>query len=244
MEPISFGKKRALLVKDSSRRMVILNTLRQYASVRLWEKSQPRDFEEQYSRDTKPLNYETFQRLRQTPHLARFVPESRNKRGGVRECPEYFLFMTALQGSGSRKVCCFIEKKVPLDRSKIFQVRFRFQDELFAGTLCSGVFLMTTEARAKERDDIIEGFASYFPKIRREVSAPVRKNNWMFLADDLWVHRGKDVPMSLSQRLVCLQDILGTEWFPDTRLDGRIQSIIEGSIAQTLNERFCYLSQW
>jgi len=215
MEPIPFGKKRALLVKDSSRRMLILNSLRRFASVRLWEKSvtglKTRD-------DVQPVSYETFQRLRQTPHLARFVPESRNKRGVKRACPEFFLFLTTLPDS-SRKICCMIEKRCPLDSSRIYQLRFRFRESLFSGSLLSGVFLQTTEDRAPERMEVTEGFGTFFKNCRHSISAPQRQKNWLFLADDIWIHKGKDIPLPLAQRLVCLQDLLGMDLYPDSRLD-------------------------
>lgn len=222
MDPVTFGQKRALMVRDLSRRSMILHSLRQFASVKLWEKDVVR-------RDAwgSKLSYETYQRLRQTPHLAKFVPESRDRRGVMNKSPEYFFFMTTLvdhqdeRSCGHRKICCLIEKKLPLENARIYQFRTRFRNELFAGTLMSGVFLKSKREREETKEDrgvINRVFSSIFPKAGKNVSTQ-KQSRWVYLADDLWAHKGKDVTQSLSQRLVLLQDMLGVDWFSDTRMD-------------------------
>lgn len=210
MEPVTFGKKRALLVKDPMRRMEILNSLRKYATIRMWENIK------------KEFNYESFQELKKDPFLARYVPEYRSKNGDKKECTEYFLFITTLGDhleKGTRKICCFIEKKTPLNSATIYQVKFRFREDFFEGTLFTGSFVMTNEERDAERIEITEGFSNFFPKIKREISAPQRKNNWVFIMDDIWLHKGKNVIIPLSQRISQIQDILGFNFYEDKRID-------------------------
>lgn len=229
MEPVIFGKKRAFLVKPDlnanfqenhkkthnknqkpvrvdrpSRHAEIIDKLRTFVSVRMWEK------------DQVSWSYETMQQLKQIPYLMRPVPEKRNKKGYFTDCPNYFFFLTTLQ---NKKICCFIEKKKPLDKAMIYQVRFRFKNNLFAGTLLTGTLLMSEEIRAAEREEITDFFSQVFKSIKREVSAPVKKNNWLFLTNDIWAHNGKDVSSMLSQRLVQVQDIIGKDWYPDIKLD-------------------------
>jgi hypothetical protein len=222
MEPVVFGKKRALLVKPGngyhnqrnsrgfkgysklSRHAEIIDKLRDFVSVRMWEKEQDN------------WTYEILQQLKQTPYLMRPVPEKRNKNGYLSDCPDYFFLLTTLQ---NRKICCFIEKKKPLEKATIYQTRFRFKDELFNGTLFTGTFLMSDETRTSEREEITDFFSQVFKTIKWEVSAPVKKKNWLFVINDIWASNGKDISSMLSQRLVQVQDIIGKEWYPDPKLD-------------------------
>jgi hypothetical protein len=216
MEPVTFGKKRALLVKDSNRRMLILNSLRKYSSIRLWERSTSK------LKNTDSISKEILNNIKIVPHLTRYIPVIKYNNGTQSDAPEYFLFLTSLGGhvsKGTRRICCLIEKKHPLDNSKIYQTRFRFRDNLFDGTLFSGYFLSTEEGRTPERIEVTEGFSSFFPKIKREVSAPQQLKKWIFLINDLWVHKGKDISLPLTQRLVTTQDIFGFHHYPDPRLD-------------------------
>lgn len=216
MEPVVFGKKRALLVKPSngyhnprryskpSRHDEIIDKLRDFVSVRMWEK------------EKENWTYETVQQLKQTPYLMRPVPEKRNKKGYLTDCQDYFFLLTTLQ---NRRICCFIEKKKPLEKAEIYQVRFRFKDELFEGTLLTGTFLMSEETRTAEREEITDFFSQVFKTIKREVSAPVKKKNWLYVVNDIWALNGKDISSMLSHRLVQVQDIIGKDWYPDSKLD-------------------------
>jgi hypothetical protein len=216
MEPVVFGKKRALLVKPTtgarsnhqsykpSRHVEIIDNLRDFISVRLWE------------RENNDWTYESLQKLKQNPYIMRPVPEKRNKKGYVTACPDYFFFLTTIQ---NRRICCFIEKKKPLENAMIYQVRSRFKDELFEGTLLSGTFLMSEENRSAEREEITYYFSQIFKSIKREVSAPVKKKNWLFVVNDIWAANGKDMTSLLSQRLVYIQDLIGKDWYPDSKLD-------------------------
>lgn len=216
MEPVVFGKKRALLVKPTtgersnhrsykpSRHIEIIDKLRDFISVRLWE------------RENNDWTYESLHKLKQNPYIMRPVPEKRNKKGYVTACPDYFFLLTTIQ---NRRICCFIEKKKPLENAMIYQVRSRFKDELFEGTLLSGTFLMSEENRSAEREEITYYFSQIFKSIKREVSAPVKKNNWLFVVNDIWAANGKDMTSLLSQRLVYIQDLIGKDWYPDSKLD-------------------------
>jgi hypothetical protein len=226
MEPIVFGKKRALLVKPVtnnqqrpnfnnrhkptfikptvSRHAEIIDNLRDFVSVRMWE------------RETTKWNYETLQQIKQTPYLMRPIPEKRNNKGVITDCPDYFFLLTTLQ---NRRICCFIEKKKPLETATIYQVRFRFKDDLFSGTLLTGTLLMNDEKRNAERLEVTDFFSQVFTSIKREISAPTQKQNWLFVTNDILAYNGKDVSSILSQRLVLIQDIIGKDWYPDSKLD-------------------------
>lgn len=216
MEPVVFGKKRALrvqaLVQSNSqpgnsrnnRHAEIIEKLREFTAVKMWEQ------------DVESWSYEAFQKLKQTPYLIRSVPEKRNKKGYLNDCPNYFFLLTTIQ---NRRICCFIEKKKPLTDAKIYQTRFRFKDELFEGTLLTGSMVMSEEKRNPEREEITDFFSQVFSSIKREVSAPTKKNNWLFVTNDIWVHSGKDVSSMLSHRIVQIQDLIGKDWYPDSKLD-------------------------
>ena len=219
MEPIIFGKKKALLVKPQlitenkqknvkfnkpNRHSEIIDKLRQFTSVKLWEK------------DQETWSYDVLQQLKQVPYLMRPIPEKRNNKGNLFDCPDYFFLLTTIQ---SKKICCFIEKKKPLEKSMIYQVRFRFKEELFNGTLLTGTLFMSDEIRTPERVDITSFFSEVFTDIKREISAPLQQNNWIFLTTDIWVCSGKDISLTLPHRLVQIQDIIGKYWYPDSKLD-------------------------
>lgn len=216
MEPVVFGNKRALLVKPGinsqnnyhsqklSRHSQIIENLRNFISVRMWE------------RKNNNWSYDSLQNLKQNPYIIRPVPEKRNKKGCITSCTDYFFFLTTIQ---NRRICCFIEKKKPLEKSIIYQVRFRFKDELFKGTLLTGTLLMSEKNKLPEREDITYHFSNIFQSIKREVSAPVKKKNWMFVINDMWAISGKDMSSLLSQRLVYIQDLIGKDWYPDPKLD-------------------------
>jgi len=216
MEPVTFGKKRGLSVKPliintrnthdfkKNRHGEIIDKLREFVSVRMWEN------------ENDNWTYETLQKLKQTPYLLRFVPEKRNKKGYITDCPDYFFLLTTIQ---NRRICCFIEKKKPLDKAAIYQTRFRFKDELFNGTLFTGTLTMSDEKRSVEREEITYFFSQIFKSIKREISAPLKLKNWLFVLNDIWASYGKDMSSMLAQRLVQIQDIIGKEWYPDAKLD-------------------------
>jgi hypothetical protein len=222
MEPIIFGKKKALLVKPflltenrnsenkkqqynkPNRHAEIIDKLRDFMSVRLWEK------------DQETWSYDVLQQLKQVPYLMRPIPEKRNNKGNLSDCPDYFFLLTTIQ---SKKICCFIEKKKPLEQAMIYQVRFRFKEELFNGTLLTGTLFMSEEIRTPERAEITSFFSEVFTNIKREISAPLQRKNWIFLTNDLWACNGKDISLTLSHRLVQIQDIIGKYWYPDSKLD-------------------------
>ena len=209
MEPITFGKKKALLVKsfsekEKNRHTEVLHNLRELTSIKLWEK------------EKEEWSYDVFEQLKQVPYLMRPVLEKRNNNGELKNCPDYFFFLTTIQ---NKKICFFIEKNKPLEKAVIYQNRFRFKDELFKGTLFSGTLFMSDEIRTAERVEITNFFSEVFTTSKREVSAPLQQNNWIFLINDIWAYSGKDVSSTLSHRLVQVQDILGKDWFPDSKLD-------------------------
>jgi hypothetical protein len=173
-------------------------------SVRLWEK------------DQESWSYNVLQQLKQVPYLMRPIPEKRNNKGNLSDCPDYFFLLTTIQG---KKICCFVEKKKPLEQAMIYQVRFRFKDELFNGTLLTGTLFMSEEIRTPERAEITSFFSEVFTNIKREISAPQQRKNWIFLTTDIWACNGKDISLTLSHRLVQIQDIIGKYWYPDPKLD-------------------------
>ena len=221
MEPITFGKKKALLIKPhienhngncnvkmnvkiNTRHSEIISKLREFMAIRLWEKN-----EEKWS-------YNVLQQIKQVPFLIRPTPEKRNIKGSIQNCPNYFFFLTTIQ---SKKICCFVEKKKPLEQSMIYQVRFRFKDNLFLGTIISGSLFMTEDIRTPERVEITNFFSEVFTSIKREVSAPLQRKNWIFLSYDLWALNGKDISSTLTHRLVQVQDIIGKDFYPDSKID-------------------------
>lgn len=210
MEPVAFGKKRALLVKTfqnnlrqngKNRREEVIEKLREFPSVKLWENGE---------------NKMSLEKLTQNPYLLRPVPEKRNKNGSLSCCPNYFFLLTTIQ---DKRICCFIEKKKPLEKSNIYQTRFRFKDNMFNGTLFTGSLVISDETRPVEREEVTDFFSQVFTSIKREVSAPVKKNNWLFILSDIWGFPGDNLSSLLCQRLSKLQDIMGRDWFPDPKLD-------------------------
>ena len=208
MEPIIFGKKKALLVKPSEKNKnrfnEIINNLREFSSIKMWEKN------------NEKWSYNTLQKLKEIPYLMRPIVEKRNSNGDISNCPNYFFFLTTVR---NKKICCYIEKKKPLEDSKIYQVKSRFKDELFLGTIFSGTLSMSQEVRNSERVEITNFFSEVFINIKKEVSAPLQKKNWMFIIDDIFSYCKKDTSCKLSNRLVQIQDIIGKDWYPDSKLD-------------------------
>jgi len=216
MEPVVFGKKRALRVQApmrstsrsgsfrNNRHAEIIEKLREFTTVKMWEQK------------VESWSYETFQKLKQTPYLIRTVPEKRNKKGYLNDCPNYFFLLTTIR---NKRICCFIEKKKPLNEAIVYQTRFRFKDELFEGTLFTGSLVMSEDKRNPEREEITDFFSHVFSSIKCEVSAPAKKNNWLFIINDLWIHSGKEVSSMLPQRIVQIQDLIGKDWYPDSKLD-------------------------
>lgn len=216
MEPIIFGKKRGFKVKDKEWRTQILHSLREFSSVRLWEDG---------GYQLTNWSHEVFKKLKHHPHLARLIPEKRPTKGIGRieepksftayPCKTYFFLITTIKG---KNICCFIEKKVPLDTTTIIQTRFRFRDHLFSGTLFTGSLSPSSEICQADRVDMVSVFSQYFPDINREITS-TKKGNWVFLLDDLWAVGGKEVSCALPQRLVMCQDLMAKHWYPDTRID-------------------------
>jgi hypothetical protein len=208
MEPIIFGKKKALLVKPSEKNKnrfnEIINNLREFSSIKMWEKN------------NEKWSHNTLQKLKEIPYLIRPIVEKRNNNGNISNCSNYFFFLTTVK---NKKICCYIEKKKPLEESKIYQVKYRFKDELFLGTIFSGTIAMSQEVRNSERVEITKFFSEVFINIKKEVSAPLQKKNWMFIIDDIFSYCKQDISCKLSNRLVKIQDIIGKDWYPDSKLD-------------------------
>lgn len=214
MEPVVFGKKRALLVKPNilnkhnpnknNRHSEIIENLRTFISVRSWE------------REKNNWTYETLQKIKENPYIMRAVPEKRNKKGNIIPCSDYFFLLTTIQ---NRRICCFIEKKKPLENAMIYQIRSRFKDELFKGTLLQGTFLMSEENQSLDREEIRYYFSKIFKSINREISSNEKKKNWLYIASDILAANGKDMSSLLPQRLVFIQDLIGRDWYPDSKLD-------------------------
>ena len=212
MEPINFGRKKALLVKPpllednkkNNRHSEIICKLRNLTPIVLWEKN--KDI----------FSYDVLQQLKQVPYLMRPIPEKRNNNGDLIDCIDYFFLLTTIRG---KKICCFIEKKKPLEKAMIYQVRFRFKEELFNDTLFTGTLTCSVEKRNQERVEITSFFAEVFTTIKREISAPLQKKNWVFIMTDIWVCNGHNITLDLSHRLVKIQDFIGKDWYPDSKLD-------------------------
>jgi hypothetical protein len=219
MEPVPLGRKRALCLKDSSKRQEILQSLRSFSLVRIWEKEgHPR---------TKWC-YELYQRLAHTPHLVRVTPEHaiarrRDKSGREdivtsfenRQATTYFFYLMTLH---EKKVCCLVEQVRPLEKARIFLVRFRFREALFEGTLFHGSLVNSRDEYVTERWKKTQMFEQYLPMFHHEMNG-IRQKNWFFLMYDVWVHKNKELTSSLSQRLVMIQDILHQDWMPDPRME-------------------------
>lgn len=214
MEPVNFGNKRALKITNNKIRSLVLNKLREFISVKMWENEIPK------------WNYESFQKMKETPYFLRPVPIKRNKSGNIVNCPNYFFLLTVIN---NKKNCYFIEKKKPLNSVNIYQTRFRFKDELFEDTLLCGTLVQTNEMSLPIREEITEIFSSIFTKIKREVNASIYSNKYVFLCNDIWVYKGKNNSSMLSQRLVQIQDMLGCEWYPDLRIDNCYFDLIQYS---------------
>lgn len=213
MEPVILGRKRALLLKDVSKRQEILQSLRSLSHVRVWEKEgEPR---------TKWC-YELYQRVANTPHLVRVIPEHATLRRGEvvksfqnKPSSPYFFYLTTIQ---DRRVCCWIEQVRPLEKARIFCMRFRFRDEIFQGTLFHGTLVNAKDDFILERVKKTQAFEKHLPLFQHEMNG-IRQKNWFFLIYDLWLHQGKEVTYSLPQRLVTIQDLLHQDWYPDPRME-------------------------
>ena len=219
MEPIILGRKRALLLKDPSKRKEILQSLRSASLVRIWEKEgEPR---------TKWC-YDLYQKISNTPHLVRVVPEHARSRFSDksgrevevrsfqnRSATPYFFYLTKIN---DRHMCCFIEQVRPLEKARVYCMRFRFRDEIFQGTLFHGTLVNAKNEFIIERAKKTQAFEKHLPLFQHEMNK-IRQKNWYFLIYDLWLNKGKEITFSLPQRLVTIQDLLHQDWFPDSRID-------------------------
>ena len=148
MEPIQFGRKKALNVKDPDKRMVILNSFRRNLMVRQWENNNKL---EKFS----DISEDICKNLQEDPYVIRSCPEYKMNK----ECTEYFLYLFTLGEhlkKGSKMIACFIEKKIPLDKARIIQTRLRFRQDLYKGTIISGTLAPANIEETKDR--IVEAF--------------------------------------------------------------------------------------
>lgn len=206
MKPLNFGKKRALLVNSKTTRYTdIINKLKEFTSVNLWENNTNNEW-----------NYKSYSKIKEVPYLIRPIIEKRNKNGSLVKCEQYFFFLTTIKG---KNICCFIEKKNPLNKSNIYQVRYRFKKHLFNNTLFTGTLTKSDDLRLVEREKVCNLFSETFLSIGREVSSPGKYDNWVFLIDDIWIYSSREITSILSQRMTLIQDIIGKEWYPDPKLD-------------------------
>lgn len=204
MEPVQFGKKRALLVKPNTTRYTeILEQLKKYTAVQSW------------LQQTTNWSYESLERCKDTPFLIHPRVERITKNGNRRYNTEYFLLLTTIH---DKKLCCFIEKKKSLDSVKIYQTRIRFHEDLFNGTLFVGSLTDTDEEPNTEREDITLYFSKIFSSIHKNISINKNNKNWKFIIYDIWGYY-QEVSSLLSHRILCIQEILGNKWFPDYRID-------------------------
>lgn len=210
MEPLQLGNKKALFLKNiqnNTKRKKVIESLRKIPSVTLWEKQ-----------NNTTITYEVIDKIKENPYLIRGLPEGRNNGGRVNIFQEYFFFLTNLNDI---KLCFLVEKKKPIDNSKIYQVRYRFKEELFKNTLMTGYLVLTANNKVPERVEITSYFSDIFPDMKREISTATTqpKKQWIFLLNDLWLYLNKDVSLILSQRIVRLQEILNKKWNPDPKTD-------------------------
>lgn len=219
MEPIILGRKRALFLKDLSKRQEILQSLRSFSLVRMWEKD---------GQARTKWCYELYQRISNTPHLVRVVPEHakthfRDKAGRDdivksfhnKAATAYFFYLTTIN---DRRVCCLVEQVRPLEKARIFCMRFRFRDEIFQGTLFHGMLVNAKDDFIIERMKKTQAFESHLPLFQHEMNK-IRQKNWFFLLCDFWIYKNKELTSPLPQRLVMIQDLLHQDWFPDPRLE-------------------------
>lgn len=206
MEPVILGKKRAFLIKpgENNKHKEIIHQLRKCQYVLKWEKENIK-----WSNDI-------FQNMKETPYMIRPVFHKIDKCGNSKDCIEYFFFLTTLH---SKKNCYFIEKKKPLEKSFIYQIRARFENKLFNNTLFSGTFVMSEESAKSPREEITYYFSEIFNTIKREISAPMAYNNWLFIINDIFNINGEYITYSLPQRLLEIQNIINNHWYPDLNLD-------------------------
>lgn len=214
-EPVQFGNKKALFLKDVSnniKRLNVLSELRKLDCVNKWEAI------------NNKLTFDTINHFKSNPYLIRYIPQYTDKVGKTNKCQEYFFFLTKIENI---KLCFLVEKKKPLDNAKIYQVRFRFQEELFENTLMTGYFILTENKKPEERVEISSYFCSIFPDMGREISSIKKEpaQQYIFLLNDLWYNMNKETSLILSQRIVRLQEIVSRKWYPDIKTDNFILEI-------------------
>lgn len=208
-EPTQFGNKKALFLKDvpnNKKRQNVLNELRKLDCISKWESAHNR------------LTFNTIEHFKSNPYLIRYIPEYTDKYGKTNICQEYFFFLTKIENI---KLCFLVEKKKPLDKAKIYQMRFRFTEELFDNTLMTGYFILTENKKPEERVEISSYFCSIFPDMGREISSIKKepKQQYIFLLNDMWYNMNKETSLILSQRLVRIQEIIARKWYPDIKTD-------------------------
>lgn len=204
MEPVQFGKKRALFVKPhTTRYREIVEKLEECTSFQLWKNNK------------NIWSHETLERCKETPFLIHPRVERITKNGNRRYNTEYFLLLTTIH---DKKLCCFIEKKKPFENVKIYQARFRFHEDLYNKVLFTGVLTDTDESPVSEREDIILYFSQVFSSIHKSINTSKNSKNWKFVIYDIWEYY-QEVSSLLSHRILSIQEILGKKWYPDNRID-------------------------
>jgi len=204
MEPVQFGKKRALFVKSNTTRYRdILEKLNEYTSFQTWKKNKA------------IWTHEVLERCKETPFLIHPRIERITKNGNRRYNTEYFLLLTIIN---NKKLCCFIEKKKPFENVTIYQTRFRFHEDLYNGTLFIGTLTSTDEDIPIEREEITSYFSQIFPSIDKSVNTSNKNTNWLFVIQDIWGSY-QEVSSLLFHRILYIQDILGKKLYSDNRID-------------------------
>jgi len=204
MEPIKLGKKRALFVKpNTSRYRDIVEKLEEYDSFSNWKNSK------------NIWAHETLEKCKDIPFLIHPRIERVTKNGNRIYNKEYFLLLTTIH---NKKLCCFIEKRSPFENIRIYQTRLRFHKDLYNGTLLVGVLTETDEETIIEREGISLYFSKMFPSIHKSISTSRNHKNWKFVVNDIWGYY-QDISSLLSHRILCVQEIFGKKWYPDSRID-------------------------
>ena len=211
MIPVSFGKKKALLINPKcnnpnlkKKHKLIVNMIERYTSVKVWKKN------------NNKINYKNLVTLKKNPYLVHPIIEKKNNR--TENIKQYFLFLSNIN---DKKICFFIEKKKPLQISRIYQTRIRFEESLFSGTLFTGYLTISREQKQQqsERNGVIRIFGEIFPNIKKEINSFKKSNDWIFVITDILSYKNTDVSFSLIKRINLIKKIIGRQLYSDSRID-------------------------
>ena len=209
MRPISFGKKKALLINPrcndkniKKRHTDIINHLRNYKSVRIWENNHNKT--------------NVLQNIVKKPYLIHPIIQKRTYNNKMENVKEYFLLLSNIH---NKKICFFIEKKKPLSLSYIYQTRIRFDETLFGKTLFTGYLTISEKEDKKntEKASVVRIFGEIFSSIKKEVNSFKRNKNWLFVITDILSR--EYISYSLVHRINIIKNILGRYLFSDSRID-------------------------